>query len=353
MVYLARKTISGKPYYYLVKSLKVDGQVHKVQRYLGSKEPSSHDLKRLEQVHASWFEAKAVDTKARISAGKFTSNTLKPETIEAIEQIHYRHLAARRLLSANEVIRSRQHFKVSHFQNTLSLAGIELTRGQLKDILMDEVLPTHITLNQVKLLMNIEELFDVLHRTRGPVDLTRLKRYHAILARGVWPNEGELRQESAVLQGSSFVPVPSVLLKDELENLIGSMDQDNQKAHPFESICLFHHRWGQLHPFSSGNGLLGRELFNHQLDSSGYPPFLFPANRERYLGALRAADGDDIGSFISRFAQDYITNHQQLFGAEGGLEKAVRARQGQSRLELFNSGPAISSPPLVSNYPSK
>ena len=126
MVYLARKTIAGKRYFYLVKSLKVEGEVHKIQRYLGSKEPSPHDLTRLEQTHASWFEAKAVERKARVSASKYRSQYLAPDIIEALEQIHFRHLAARRLLSANELIRANQHFKVSHFQNTLSLAGVEL-----------------------------------------------------------------------------------------------------------------------------------------------------------------------------------------------------------------------------------
>lgn len=353
MVYLARKTIAGKPYYYLVKSLKVDGQVHKIQRYLGSKEPTSNDLKRLEQAHTSWFESKAVEIKARISARKFSSIYLEPATIEAFERIHYRHLAARRLLSANEVINSRQHFKVSHFQNTLTLAGVELTRSQLKEILMDEVLPSHITLNQVKVLMNLEELFDTIQQARGPLDLTKILRYHRILSHGVMQNEGELRQEAAVLQGSSFVPVPSVLLKDELENILASQLQRGPEIHPFESICEFHHRWGQLHPFSSGNGLLGRELFNHQLGSSGFPPMLFPSNKECYLGALRAADGLDMRSFITHFAKDYITNHQQLLGQEGGLERAVRARQGQSRLELFNSGPSMTSPPLVLTSSSK
>ena len=353
MVYLARKTIAGKRYFYLVKSLKVEGEVHKIQRYLGSKEPSPHDLTRLEQTHASWFEAKAVERKARVSASKYRSQYLAPDIIEALEQIHFRHLAARRLLSANELIRANQHFKVSHFQNTLSLAGVELTRGQLMEILMDDVLPTHITLTQVKLLMNLEELFDTLNQTRGLLDLSKILKLHTILSRGVLQDDGKIRQEAATLQGSSFVPIPSVLLKDELDNMVTSQVQHGAELHPFESICEFHHRWGQLHPFTSGNGLLGREIFNYQLGSTGFPPFLFPPNRDRYLSSLRAADANDMQFFINRFARDYIENHHQLLGHEGGFENAVRARQGQSKLDLFNSVTSLSKPSIVAGFPSR
>ncbi len=337
MVYVARKTISGKSYYYLVRSIKVDGQVHKLQRYLGANAPSPRELERLEQSHASWFEAKAVETKARVSSRSFDSAFFDIDTLESLEKARFDHRAARQLMNANEIIKARQHFKISHLQATLALAGTELTRLQLNAILLEETLPSHITLNQVKLLLNLDELFDTMVQARGPLDLSRIFRYHRILARGVFEDGGQLRGDDATLQGSSFVPVPAVLLSEEMEGLVFNSHKLKDGYHPFEAACVFHHQWGQLHPFSHGNGILGRELFNYQMEQAGYPPMVFPTERGRYIGSLQAADGQDTGSYLNRFACDYLDDHQRLLAAEGGLEKAVRVRQGQSRLDLFGT----------------
>jgi Fic family protein len=73
-------------------------------------------------------------------------------------------------------------------------------------------------------------------------------------------------------------------------------------SYPIREIAArLHHRLVQIHPFPNGNGRLARTyadvlLFAHgeQRFTWGYNDLLAPgASRERYIAALRAADGHD------------------------------------------------------------
>lgn len=350
MVYVAQKTISGKQYYYLVKSIKVGGRVQKLQRYLGKEAPSSQDLERLERVHGSWFEAQAVKAKAKLAASKYEASRLEEEALLALEQAHYQHLSARKLLTAKEVVKAGQRFKPGYLGSTLALAGCRLEPHQIQAILLEESLPPQITLKQVKLLLNLEELNSTLATQRGGIDLTQVLKLHKALSRGLYENEGQLRTDTATLNGSSFQPLPAILLEDELQGLLASFNRPEENEHPFEAACGFHHRWGQLHPFEQGNGLLGRELFNHQLRLAGFPPCRYPADPAVYLGPLQAADSGDMTRLVNAYASFYLEHHLELLESEGGLERAVRSRRGQAHLGLFErTGPTTptNSPGLL------
>lgn len=55
--------------------------------------------------------------------------------------------------------------------------------------------------------------------------------------------------------------------------------------------CLFE----RIHPFSDGNGRVGRWLMNYMLVSENHPPIvIFRADREEYYKALEIADTDDL-----------------------------------------------------------
>jgi len=90
-------------------------------------------------------------------------------------------------------------------------------------------------------------------------------------------------------------------------------------------LAWLHARFEQVHPFLDGNGRTGRLLLNLLLVRLGYPPALIrKADRERYLAALRRADGGDCGPLSEFLARAILENlHRFLLPAVAGKEHLV------------------------------
>ena len=89
----------------------------------------------------------------------------------------------------------------------------------------------------------------------------------------------------------------------ELKKLIEDVaHQVKQKSMPLDEIAArFHHRLTQIHPFPNGNGRHARLMTDLLLRQNGAEPFDWGSSdlvapgevRNRYIAALRAADGRD------------------------------------------------------------
>jgi hypothetical protein len=80
-------------------------------------------------------------------------------------------------------------------------------------------------------------------------------------------------------------------------------------ALPFpESLAARHRQFEWIHPFLDGNGRTGRLVTNLVLIRKGYPPAIIRrSQRDRYLWALRKADGGDAGPLGELLARAVLT----------------------------------------------
>lgn len=80
-------------------------------------------------------------------------------------------------------------------------------------------------------------------------------------------------------------------------------------GHPMERVASIHVGFEQVHPFLDGNGRTGRLLLNLVLSRLGYAPAIVQKReRPRYLKALRAADGGNIGPLAELIARTVLDN---------------------------------------------
>jgi len=116
------------------------------------------------------------------------------------------------------------------------------------------------------------------------------------------------RQRAVFLRGSMYVPpAPGYALIDSMEAFFSSL---REEPNPAVRAVLGHFIFVYIHPFSDGNGRIGRFLMNAMLASGGYPwTILRVTRRSEYMAALERASMDrDIGSFTDFVTEEMAVN---------------------------------------------
>lgn len=121
-------------------------------------------------------------------------------------------------------------------------------------------------------VLNYRQAMQHAESTDLPICLRLLRELHQILMRGVRGADktpGEFRRvQVAIGDGGRFIPAPP----GELMNLLGPLESylhvEKPKYHPLVDCFLAHYQFEAIHPFSDGNGRVGRLLLSLMIQRS-------------------------------------------------------------------------------------
>ncbi|MEK6528285.1 MAG: Fic family protein [Nitrospirota bacterium] len=108
-------------------------------------------------------------------------------------------------------------------------------------------------------------------------------------------NAGRYRQRNVIITGTDYLPpdyheVPA-LMKKHVENL----NRDTQDKHPLEQVSDLHAEFEAIHPFTDGNGRIGRLLLSILTMKHEYCPVIIPPiRRAEYITAMQKANKGDL-----------------------------------------------------------
>ena len=331
MVYLTRKTTRGQQYYYLVKSFKYDGRVEKVQQYLGSDEPNETELEQLKQQYTIDLELAAIERMAIMSSETYRTPYLDKSALLGLERMRFLNRAMHRLESPEQRSVTNARNSVLNVNGTMALSSAPLSIDNVQSIFEQDRAPTGVPLSKVLEALSLRRLNDEITDRIARLDKRTILKLHQDLFEGTGKG-GILREESASLPGSAFMPPPSILIEDELEGLL-QWWHDPSPLHPFERAILFHHRLQQVRPFESGNGLVGRLILDGMLIRAGLSATAWQKeDRSIYLSGLVAGDRGDRTKLIKSFWKAYKRQHGP--SVEGGKD-SMRLSPRQAQLQAF------------------
>lgn len=118
-----------------------------------------------------------------------------------------------------------------------------------------------------------------------------IKTIHSLVLKGIDnSNAGKYRTENVIISGATHKPPESILVPEQMEQLILRYNDWITQYHPLVIAALLHGEFVKIHPFIDGNGRTARLLMNFEAIKNGYPPIIIKNEiRPRYYEALDKA----------------------------------------------------------------
>lgn len=223
--------------------------------------------------------------------------------------------------------------KVDFTYNSNKLEGNTLTYGQTIKLLRDFVTPKNAASGDLLDMINHQKILDIVFNNYRSQSLSEenIKTLHRVLMKNIdqWSDNGLYSPgqyksfENATVRSTGKIHafmLPNQVAK-EMEELIShtnemlkNTDINDPDKHPLTIATYFHQQFlNNIHPFSDGNGRIGRIFTNLILLKCGYPPiFIKEVNKEEYLKRFELSD-NDLNPMLNFMADRLIESLKEKF----------------------------------------
>jgi Fic family protein len=169
----------------------------------------------------------------------------------------------------------------------------------------------------------------------NPASMNDLLRAHELLTAGLIDESGKIRSGGVgIFKGKELIHMapPADRVHDLMKNLMSWLA--SAAEHPIVTSCIFHYEFEFIHPFSDGNGRLGR-LWQTLILSKWKPLWAFlpvetfiGEQQETYYAVLGRADAaGDATPFVAFMAQILKQALEKSIATEVATEVAMEVKR--------------------------
>jgi Fic family protein len=305
-----------KRYNYLVLAFKHEGRGHQIQRYIGQGKMEQSAIKDLKVKYSDWFTNEALKNKALLATKKYSLGFLTTDDVLKLERVRYAFIAYCKRFFPNEVEKIERDFELDYIYSTTATEGNTSTLAEVTRILEDGISPKGRSLREVYEIRNYEDVLEYRKGFKKEISMKFILRLHELIQRDIDQYTlGALRRIEVGISGSDVELVPAAFIEEELNQLLLWCSKEKGQLHPVVLAARFHVRFEEIHPFTDGNGRVGREIFNWMVTRSGYPPLNFNVmRRDEYLDGLEKAQHADYRPFMEYIIKNYLEQMRKRLG---------------------------------------
>ncbi|GHT24364.1 cell filamentation protein Fic [Bacteroidia bacterium] len=253
-------------------------------------------------------------------------------------------------------LRLRKINRIKTIQGSLAIEGNTLTESQITDILDGK--PVVAPIREIQEVRNAIRVYD-LFETLNPFSLTDLKRAHGVMMEALIDEAGHFRRGGVgVVSGKQVIhlapPADNVpfLMQDLFEWL------QNAEDHLLIRSCVFHYEFEFIHPFSDGNGRMGR-LWQSLILSRLHPVFanlpvenMVFANQQGYYTAINRSTTETNSGIFADFMLQEIFNtlksrQGKILQNDVGVNVGVNVGVKSEILNYLKNDPTLSAKELA------
>lgn len=202
----------------------------------------------------------------------------------------------------------RDQFFLSLTYNSNRIEGSTLSENETAAIMFQNVvLPNKALVEQLEVKNHqaaLQYLFQYLAEDKL-LDEELILKLHSILMNAIKPDAGNYRYHGVRIMGTD-IPTANYLKVPELvKELVKDMTKKTKDI--FGQIADIHSRFEKIHPFSDGNGRIGRLLMHAMSLNENLPPVvILQEKRQLYATYLNKAQMKDDLSLLEDFICDAI-----------------------------------------------
>ncbi|MFH1408270.1 MAG: Fic family protein [Nanoarchaeota archaeon] len=303
-MHIEKRTLKGKTKFYLSHSYREGEKVHKFRKYLGQD-----------------ISAVLLEERKKLAEKLILDEIKKYRTIS--DPI-LKELTPQEIVWAKK-IQSKIPINISHLTgkqweafskvftfNTNAIEGSKLNSKEVKEILTEDKWPDK-SKEDIAEAYGVNEAIALIRETKDHISTDLIKQIHRIVFKNSKPFAGRLRkagEEVVVMDNRGNIvhegaPQPRIsYLLNELAAWYGK----NRKKYPAIILAaVIHNQFENIHPFSDGNGRVGRILLNNILIKHNLPPVNINfENRMEYYKSLQAYEKrHDLKPTIDLFMKEY------------------------------------------------
>ncbi|MFA5773621.1 MAG: Fic family protein [Candidatus Paceibacterota bacterium] len=211
----------------------------------------------------------------------------------------------------NEILSNKDIYdefvlKLTYHSN--SIEGSTLTEGDTAAILFDNVsLPNKTLIEQLEAKNHqtaLNYLFDYISK-KGEINESLILKLHSILMNGIRSDAGMYRNHAVRILGVSLPTANYIRVPDLIKSVISDIEKGNKDIVSISAKA--HSHFEQIHPFSDGNGRVGRLLMTAMLLRANMAPaIIHQQQKQLYYTYLYKAQTKDDHSQLEDFLCDTI-----------------------------------------------
>ncbi len=204
-----------------------------------------------------------------------------------------------------------ERVKIEFTYNSNKIEGNTLTYGQTVKLLQDLVTPKNATAGEVLDIVNHHMILNIVFNNYHSKDISEesIKELHKALMKNIdqWGDDGLYSPgqykafENVTIRstGKIYTYMQPADVPQSMARLVKETNARIEKAninipdkHPLTIATWFHQQFlNEIHPFSDGNGRIGRIFMNLILLKKGYSPiFIKEVDRSEYLKCFELVD---------------------------------------------------------------
>lgn len=200
----------------------------------------------------------------------------------------------------------RDHISLSLTYNTNRIEGSTLSESETAAVMFDNVALSNKTFLEQLEVKNHQTALNYLlsYLTQSEtIDEILVLKLHAMLMNGIREDAGCYRQHAVRIVGANIptanhVKIP--FLMKELMEKVGEKEKDI-----IRQIALAHSYFERIHPFSDGNGRIGRLIIQAMsLRRNGPPAIIQQKKKKKYHAVLNKAQRTDETKALEEFLCD-------------------------------------------------
>ena len=196
--------------------------------------------------------------------------------------------------------------------HSTAIEGNTLTQGEVKNILIDGYIPRAMNLRELNEVINYKSFMQYIRDNLDnlpPLSLELIKKIHFLLCQNAIDGvAGTFKTIPNMIIGASFTPTQPYMVITELQEWILNLEaqlESQAKEGIIEAICRQHIAFERIHPFSDGNGRVGRALMVYICLQKGIAPIVVTKeDKAEYISYLNTEDVNGLTKFSLKLNAD-------------------------------------------------